>query len=111
MNGEYPFCETDPTMDELKSVAFEVLRNNPGSEFGDWQGTLIEAHPRVVVDALGNDPSEVYSELADLWESEYDDEASGLCMDFNEWALAFATEEAVSVYNALVEERRGNPQE
>lgn len=105
MNGEWPFCETDPLMDELKDAAFEYLLLNPGSEFGDWQQGLVEDYPTEVVDALGNDPNEVYSSLADLWEDDYEDPKTGIEQRLCDWALAFATEQSVDIYYKLVEAR------
>lgn len=102
MNGEYPFCETDPIMDELKRAAFMVLHDNAGCEQSDWQDLLIEQFAEQVTDALGNNPNDFFPALADLWESEYYDEQSGLDMDFHDWAAAFATEQAIEVYDALV---------
>lgn len=96
---------TDSLMSKLKSVAFKILHENPGSEFGDWQQSLVDEYAEEVTDALGDDPEEVYAALADLWESDYEDPATGLCMDFEEWARAFATDEAVKIYQELVEER------
>lgn len=103
MNGVLPFCETDPLMDELKDAAFEYLLLNPGSEFGDWQQGLIEDYPTEVVDALGNDPADVYSSLEDLWEDDYEDTKTGIEQSFSDWALAFATEQSVNIYYELVE--------
>ncbi|MDE5643915.1 MAG: hypothetical protein K2I56_10550 [Muribaculaceae bacterium] len=98
MNGEYPFNETDPLMDELKDAAFEYLLLNPGSEFGDWQQDLIEQYPTEVVDALGSNPDEVYAGLADLWESDYNDPRTGIEQKFCEWAMSFANEYATGIY-------------
>ena len=103
MNGEYPFCETDPLMDELKAAAFEYLLLNPGSEFVDWQSGLIQEYPAEVIDALGDSPDEVYAELADLWEADYLDPKTGMEQKFSEWAMSFANEYAVGVYYALVD--------
>lgn len=103
MNGEFDYNETDPLMEELKDAAFEFLLLNPGSDFGDWQSGLMRQYPTEVVDAFGNNPNEVYSELADLWESEYTDPKTGLCQDFNEWAEAFCNEASVGIYYYLVD--------
>lgn len=103
MNGEYPFNETDPLMDELKDAAFEYLLLNPGSEFGDWSKGLIEEYPAEVVDALGNNPNEVYADLADLWETDYTDPKTGIEQKFSEWAMSFANEHAVGIYYFLVD--------
>lgn len=105
MNGELPFCETDPLMDELKAAAFEYLLLNPGSEFGDWQQGLITEYPTEVVDALGNNPNEVFAELSDLWESDYTDPKTGIEQKFSEWAMSFANEHAVGIYYFLVDAR------
>ena len=103
MNGTWPICETDPLRDQLKDSAFEYLLLNPGSEFGDWQQGLIENYPTEVVDALGNDPADVYSSLADLWEDDYEDPKTGIEQRLCDWALAFATEQSVDIYYKLVE--------
>lgn len=103
MNGEFPNNATDPLMDELKAAAFEYLLLNPGSDFGDWQQGLISEYPDIVVDALGSNPHEAMSGLADLWESEYEDPETGLWQDFKEWAEAFSNESAVGIYYHLVD--------
>lgn len=94
---------TDTSMDDLKAAAFEYLLLNPGSEFGDWREGLIEQYPAEVVDALGNNPHEVYSALADMWDSEYTDPKTGLWQDFKEWAEVFSNESAVGIYYHLVD--------
>lgn len=103
MDEEFSIYKTDPLMDELKDAAFEYLLLNPGSEFGDWQQGLIEDYPTEVVDALGNNPDEVYSSLADLWEDDYEDPKTGIEQRLCDWALAFATEQSVNIYYKLVE--------
>ena len=103
MNGELPYNETDHLMDELKDAAFEFLLLNPGSELGDWQKGLIEQYPSEVVDALGNNPGEVYAELADLWETDYTDPKTGMEQKLSEWAMSFANEYSVGVYYFLVD--------
>lgn len=103
MRTEYLFGQPDPLMEDLKAAAFEFLRLNPGSDFGDWQQGLIEQYPAEVVDALGNNPDEVYAALADLWETGYLDPATGLEQKFSEWAMSFANEYAVGVYYFLVD--------
>ena len=91
----------------LKECAWDILHENPGSEYGDWQQALIEQYPTEVVDALGTNPMEVYASLADLWDSvDYEDEATGECHSFNDWAEYFATERSVELYDMFVEERR-----
>ena len=88
-------------MDELKASAFEVLLLNPGSDQGDWAQILVEQYGTEVVDAYGNNPDEVYAELADLWETPYLDKNSGLEYKFETWAMAFATEASVQMYYDL----------
>lgn len=104
MDEEFDYwTHKDTLMDELKEAAFEFLLINPGSEFGDWQQGLIEDYPAEVVDALGNNPTEVFADLADLWESDYLDHNTGIEQKFCEWALSFANENAVGVYYYLVD--------
>lgn len=93
----------DEFTDTLKVAAFEYLLLNPGSEFGNWQKGLIEDYPTEVFDALGNNPDEVQSELADLWEREYLDPKTDIEQKFSEWAESFANESAVGVYYYLVD--------
>lgn len=88
---------------ELEAAAFEYLLINPGSEFGDWQQGLISDYPAEVVDALGNNPSEVFADLADMWEQEYADPKTGIEQKFSEWAMSFANENAVGIYYYLVD--------
>lgn len=94
------WAHEDTTLDELKEAAFEYLLLNPGSEFGDWRQGLIEQYATEVVDALGNNPDEVYSDLANLWESDYTD-PNGVCMRFQEWAEALCCESSIEMYYQL----------
>lgn len=93
-------------MDELKAAAFEYLLLNPGSEFGDWQQGLIEQYPIEVVDALGSNPDEVYSDLAGLWETDYIDPKTGMGQKLSEWSMSFANDYSVGIYNLLIDARR-----
>ena len=92
----------DAAMDELRHAAFEVLLLHPGCEQSAWVDILIEQYGTEVVDAYGNNPTEVFADLADLWESPYLDENSGLERSYEEWAQAFATEAAVQMYYDLI---------
>ena len=94
--------QQDAAMDELRHAAFEVLLLNPGCEQSAWVDILIEQYGTEVVDAYGNNPTEVFADLADLWESPYLDKNSGLEYDYKQWALAFATEAAVQMYYDLI---------
>ena len=91
----------DDTLSELKAAAFEVLLLNPGCEQNDWTNTLVEQYGLEVVDAFGNDPAEAFASLADLWDTPYYDQNSGLEYDFKTWAEAFATDAAVQMYYDL----------
>ncbi len=91
------------TLDELKHVAFEAILLNPGSEFDDWQQTLIYEYPSEVVDAYGYDPEDVEASLSDLWETPYEDTASGLEYTFETWAQCFCNEAAVQLYYDMIE--------
>lgn len=88
---------------EIKAAAFEYLLLNPGSDFGDWQDGMLEQYPDDVVDALGNNPPEVFAAFADLWEADYTDPRTGIEQSIKNWALAFATEQSVDLYYRLAE--------
>lgn len=111
MNKEYEYEELDlftdesgdELMDELKAAAFEYLLLHPGSEFGDWQQGLISDYPTEVVDALGTDPAEVHSALADLWESDYHDPITGIEQKYCQWAMTFANEYSTAIYHHLID--------
>ncbi len=105
MEEEPKYTKTHSFIDELHDAAFEYLLLNPGSEFGDWQQGLIEQYPTEVVDALGNNPDEVFAKLSDLWETEYTDPKTGIEQKFSEWAMSFANEHAVGIYYFLVDAR------
>ena len=90
-------------VDDLKDAAWDVLHENPGSNCRMWIETLIGEYPTEVVDALGTDPDEVMDQLAQWWRSmKYNDEITGLCYTFGEWAEVFATDQSVADYNTLV---------
>lgn len=92
---------------ELKEAAWNILHENPGTDFGDWQMMLIEQYPTEVVDALGTNPPEVFAELSDWWDCmDYDDGMLEIPHTFREWAEYFATERSVELYDLLVEAKR-----
>ena len=73
-NQEEEFDEASDFYAELKEAAWNILHENPGTDFGDWQMMLIEQYPTEVVDALGTNPPEVFAELSDWWDCmDYDD--------------------------------------
>lgn len=100
-------CAEDEFYADLKEAAWNILHENPGTNFGDWQNMLIEQYPTEVVDALGTNPPEVFAELSDWWDCmDYDDGITDLCYTFRDWAEYFATERSVELYDLLVEAKR-----
>lgn len=92
---------------DLKEAAWNILHENPGTDFGDWQMMLIEQYPTEVVHALGTNPPEVFAELSDWWDCmDYDDGVMEIPHTFREWAEYFATERSVELYDLLVEAKR-----
>ena len=92
---------------ELKEAAWNILHENPGTDFGDWQNMLIEQYPTEVVDALGTNPFDVFAELSDWWDCmDYDDGVMEIPYTFHNWAEYFATERSVELYDLLVEAKR-----
>lgn len=105
-SGLYDDNEVD-FFDILKECAWNILHENPGSEFGDWQMMLVEQYPSEVVDALGNCPADVFSALADMWDSnDYHDPDTDMCHTFAEWAEYFATDRSVELYDLFAEAKR-----
>ena len=106
-NQEEELDEAPDFYADLKEAAWNILHENPGTDFGDWQMMLIEQYPTEVVDALGTNPPEVFAELSDWWDCmDYDDgvlERPHTCL---EWAEYAATERSVELYDLLVEAKR-----
>lgn len=91
---------------ELKAAAWNILHENPGTEYGDWVAMLIEQYPAEIVDALGSRPEDVYAELSDMWDSmDYEDPETGEFHTFRDWAEYFATDRSVELYDRLTEAR------
>lgn len=106
-NQEEEFDEASDFYAELKEAAWNILHENPGTDFGDWQMMLIEQYPTEVVDALGTNPPEVFAELSDWWDCmDYDDGVLEIPHTFRDWAEYFATERSVELYDLLVEAKR-----
>lgn len=99
--------ETDKeqAIDEtLKRTAWNVLHDNPGCECQDWIDTLVNEYSSEVVDVFGDSPEDVFASLADWWDCmDYEDEGTGMCETFSDWAEYFATERSVELYDLLVE--------
>ena len=106
-NQENELDEAPDFYADLKEAAWNILHENPGTDFGDWQMMLIEQYPTEVVDALGTNPPEVFAELSDWWDCmDYDDGVLEIPHTFREWAEYFATERSVELYDLLVEAKR-----
>ena len=106
-NQEEELDEAPDFYADLKEAAWNILHENPGTDFGDWQMMLIEQYPTEVVDALGTNPPEVFAELSDWWDCmDYDDGVLEIPHTFREWAEYFATERSVELYDLLVEAKR-----
>lgn len=106
-NQEEELDEAPDFYADLKEAAWNILHENPGTDFGDWQMMLIEQYPTEVVDALGTNPPEVFAELSDWWDCmDYDDGVLEIPHMFREWAEYFATERSVELYDLLVEAKR-----
>ena len=106
-NQEDELDEAPDFYADLKEAAWNILHENPGTDFGDWQMMLIEQYPTEVVDALGTNPPEVFAELSDWWNCmDYDDGVLEIPHTFREWAEYFATERSVELYDLLVEAKR-----
>lgn len=106
-NQEEELEEAPDFYADLKEAAWNILHENPGTDFGDWQMMLIEQYPTEVVDALGTNPPEVFAELSDWWDCmDYDDGVMEIPHTFREWAEYFATERSVELYDLLVEAKR-----
>lgn len=94
---------------ELKKAAWNILYENAGCEFGDWQNMLLSQYPSEIVDALGSDPEYVFHQLSEWWSSmDYEDPATGMCHSFQVWSEYFATDRSVELYDMLVEAKRAN---
>ena len=106
-NQEEELDEAPDFYADLKEAAWNILHENPGTDFGDWQMMLIEQYRTEVVDALGTNPPEVFAELSDWWDCmDYDDGVLEIPHTFREWAEYFATERSVELYDLLVEAKR-----
>lgn len=97
--GDYA---VDEFYEALKDAAFEVLQEELGLDEASWADILVECHGETVTDALGDNPYEVFSALADLWESPYLDPNTDIEKDFSEWAEVFSNETTADIYYTLV---------
>ncbi|MDE5672902.1 MAG: hypothetical protein K2I02_06085 [Duncaniella sp.] len=79
-------------VEELKTCAYNIVRENPGIDRSEWIDELIRQYPSEVVDAYGTNPPEVYEELSDLWEMEYTDPETHEWNSFAGWSEYLATD-------------------
>lgn len=78
---------------ELVEAGWNIIRENPGIECAEWINLLIEQYPLEVVDALGNNPIEVFPMLEDWWEQkDYTDPDTGEWNTLAGWSEYFATD-------------------
>ncbi len=77
---------------ELIEAAWDIIRKNPGIDCGEWINELLHQYPTKVVDALGNNPQEVFHTLTDWWEyKEYTDPKTGEWNTLKGWSEFYAT--------------------
>lgn len=84
--------EAPDFVEELKTCAFNIVKENPGIDRSEWIDELIRQYPTEVVDAYGTNPPEVFKELSDLWEMEYTDPETHKWNSFAGWSEYFATD-------------------
>lgn len=95
---------------ELVEAGWNVIRENPGIECGEWINDLLRQYPAEVVDALGTNPPEVFHLLTDWWEyKEYTDPETGEWRTLREWSEFYATDveclqECLEAANARIRE-------
>ncbi len=78
---------------ELVEAGWNIIRENPGIDCGEWINELLRQYPAEVVDALGSNPPEVFASLADWWEyKEYTDPETGEWHTLREWSEFYATD-------------------
>ncbi len=94
LNYDRWFVEEDAPdfVEELKTCAYNIVRENPGIDRSEWIDKLIQQYPSEVVDAYGTNPPEVYEELSDLWEMEYTDPETHEWNSFAGWSEYLATD-------------------
>lgn len=107
-DDEPDFDEDEPDFEaDLIEAGWNILHENPGLDCQEWINELLEQYPAEVVDALGNNPPEVFSTLTDWWEGkEYTDPETGEWHTLGEWAEYFATDRSGKLYDMLVDAKR-----
>lgn len=95
--------------DTLKECVWNILHENPGVGLDEWMNLLIEQYPIEVIDALGTDNKlDAFYKLTDIWysASDYEDPETGMCHTLQEWAMYFASEQSVELYDRLASAMR-----
>lgn len=95
---------------ELRAAAFETILFFPGQTFESWKKILLLEYTSEVVEALGSNPEDVQDGLAELWESVYEDESTGIAKKYCEWAVLLKNQSMVDYYRKLVEEANPFPE-
>lgn len=95
---------------ELRAAAFETLLFFPGQTFESWQKIILLEYTSEVVEVLGSNPEDVKEGLADLWESEYEDESTGITKKYCEWAVLLKNQAMVDYYRKLVADANPLPE-
>lgn len=106
--------EEEPDFDaELIEAGWNIVRENPGIECQEWINELLRQYPSEVVDALGNNPPEVFHTLTDWWEyKEYTDPTTGEWNTLQGWSEFYATDveclqERLEAANKRIKELEG----
>lgn len=98
-NNEIPEWEQ-----ELMDGAWQILHDQPGTKREDWKEELLRQYPTEVVDTFGTNPPEAYAAMDDWWDyKEYEDPRTGINERYKDWALIFANEKTVEIYEDLAE--------
>lgn len=77
----------------LVEAGWKIIHEHPGIECAEWMDLLVQQYPLEVVDALGNNPFEVFPTLEDWWEQkEYTDPDTGDWNTLAGWSECYATD-------------------
>lgn len=87
---------------ELMDGAWQILHDEPGTNREEWKDELLRQYPAEVVDTFGTTPPEAYAAMDHWWNyKEYEDPRTGINEVYKHWALIFANEKTVEIYEAL----------
>lgn len=77
----------------LVEAGWNIIHENPGIEVEEWISELIRQYHHEVVDALGNNPPEVFDTLRDWWDyKEYTDPDTGDWNTLAGWSEYYVTD-------------------